>query len=86
MTPEFLLGFTAFGCMVIALFFARFWRASGDRFFVLMASAFAIFALNRTVLGFLEEDSEARPALYVVRLVAFVIILVAIIDKDRRAT
>ena len=85
MTADFLLGATAFGCLVIALFFARFWRVTGDRFFVLMAGAFAVFGLNRIVLGALDPESEARPAVYVIRLLAFVVILVAIVDKDRAA-
>ena len=85
MTDEFLLGFTAFGCLTIGVFFARFWRASGDRFFALMALAFAIFAVNRFALSFLEEDSEARPLIYSVRLIAFLVIIVAIVDKDRRS-
>ena len=47
MSADFLLGATAFGCLVVALFFGRFWRVTGDRFFMLMAGAFAVFGLNR---------------------------------------
>jgi len=82
-SAEFLVGFTAMGCFVIALFFARFWRESRDRFFFWFALAFAIFGVNRVVLGFLDEDSEARPVVYAVRLFAFVLILVAIAEKNR---
>ena len=85
MSPEFVLGFTACGCLAVAVFFTRFWLASRDRFFVLLATAFAIFAVNRIVLGTLDEDNEARPVIYVFRLLAFLVILVAIIDKSRRA-
>lgn len=85
MSAEFLIGFTAFGCLTIAVFFLRFWKASGDRFFIFMASAFLLLALNRIVLGFLDEQHEARPAVYVLRLVAFAGIVVAILDKDRRS-
>ena len=83
MTADFLLGFTSFGCLVIALFFLRFWRTTADRFFALMALAFAVFAGNRVVLGFLEPDSEARPAVYLARLAAFALIVVAIVDRER---
>ena len=83
MSADFLVGFTAMGCFVVALFFARFWRATGDRFFAWFALAFALFGANRCVLGFLSEDNEARPALYVVRLVAFLVIVWAVIDKNR---
>lgn len=79
----FLVGVAACGSFVIALFFARFWRSTGDRFFALMSLAFATFAANRVVLSLLDEASDARPAAYTVRLLAFVIILVAIVDKNR---
>jgi heme/copper-type cytochrome/quinol oxidase subunit 4 len=80
---DFLLGVTTMGCLTVALFFLRFWRVSGDRFFGLFALAFATFAVNRFVLLFLDEEDEARTAVYVVRLVAFLIIIVAIVDKNR---
>jgi hypothetical protein len=83
MSADFLVGFTAMGCFVVALFFVRFWRATGDRFFALFALAFGLFGANRVVLGFLNEGSEARPAIYVVRLLAFLAIVVAIVDKNR---
>jgi Fe2+ transport system protein B len=83
MTADFIVGFTAMGCFVAALFFARFWRSTGDRFFAWFALGFAIFGANRVALGFLSEESEARPALYIVRLVAFVVILAAIAEKNR---
>ena len=83
MSADFLLGSTTFGCLVISLFFLRFWQSTYDRFFALMALAFGMFAVNRMVLGFLDEASEARPALYLVRLAAFVLIAVAIVDRER---
>ena len=83
MSADFLVGFTAMGCFVAALFFVRFWRATGDRFFALFALAFALFGANRVVLGFLNEGNEARPAIYVVRLLAFLVIVAAIVDKNR---
>lgn len=83
MTANFLAGVTAMGCFVAALFFARFWRATRDRFFAWFALGFAIFGANRLVLGLVDENSEARPALYIVRLLAFLVILGAIVEKNR---
>jgi hypothetical protein len=82
-SAEFLVGATAMGCLAIAVFFLRFWRLTGDRFHALFALAFAIFGVNRIVLGFLDEDSEARPIVYLARLLAFLVIAVAIVDKNR---
>jgi hypothetical protein len=83
MTAQFLTGATAMGCMVIALFFVRFWRASEDRFFALFAAAFAILGVNQLVLGFLDEASDARPPLYLMRLLAFGLIAAAVVAKNR---
>jgi hypothetical protein len=80
----FLSGATALACLAIGLFFFRFYRQSGDRFFVLFALAFWVLAGNRAALLFVpEEEESARTAIYVIRLVAFCLILAAIIDKNR---
>ena len=68
----------------IALFFLRFWRHSGDRLLGIFALAFAVFAVNRLILVAVGENNENATYVYLVRLVAFVLILVAIADKNRR--
>ncbi len=79
----FVAGGSAVACLVIALFFLRFWSQTRDRLFAMFALAFAVFALNRSVLAFVDEAAEARPYGYLVRLLAFVLIIVAIVDKNR---
>ena len=83
---DFLSGASAVAAAAIALFFLRFWRESGDRFFALFALAFAIFAANRIALAALDDESEARTIVYVFRALAFGLIVVAIVDKNRPAT
>jgi hypothetical protein len=68
--------------VVAGLFFLRFWRRSHDRLFILFAIAFWVLGVNRVALTFVEQD-ETRTYLYMVRLLAFLIILIAIIDKNR---
>lgn len=80
---EFIAGASTVASAVIALFFLRFWRDTGDRLFAIFSLAFAIFAVNRVVLTILDETNEARTYVYLIRLAAFVLILVAIIDKNR---
>ena len=80
---EFLLGATTMGCLTVAVFFLRFYRITRDRFFAIFALAFATFAVNRFVLLLLDEDDEARTFVYVVRLVAFLLIIAAIVEKNR---
>lgn len=75
---------TAGASAVIALFFLRWWRDSRDRLFLIFAIAFAILAVNRIALFYFAED-ESRSLLYWVRFVAYLCILGAIIDKNRRS-
>jgi hypothetical protein len=67
---------------VAATFFLRFWRKTRDRLFGLFSLAFGVLALNWAALAFTRTD-EIRTWLYGVRLVAFLVILYAIIDKNR---
>ncbi|HEY7120624.1 MAG TPA: DUF5985 family protein [Tepidisphaeraceae bacterium] len=79
---EFMLGGVVVGCLAVGLFFIRFWRRTADRLFLVFAIAFWTLAANWLALAFIDKD-EVRTWLYVVRLVAFVLILAGIIDKNR---
>jgi hypothetical protein len=83
---DFLRGAVAMGFLVATAFFLRFWRESRDRLFALFAVAFLLLATNRLLLVLLQEQRETSLAPYVVRLLAFAIILVAILDKNFRRT
>jgi Family of unknown function (DUF5985) len=80
----FLYGAAAMGCALIGLFFWRFWRQSLDRLFLMFALAFWILAIDRTVLGVLAFATEWREYVFLLRLLAFCLILYGIIDKNRR--
>ena len=80
----FLWGATAAACFVAGLFFLRFWRASRDRFFVYFTVAFWMLGLNWVVLAAIGRSPEAVHPAYVIRLGAFLLILLAIVDKNRR--
>jgi hypothetical protein len=69
---------------VIALFFAKFWVKSRDRLFLMFSGAFALLALQRTAIAMTQEILEQQAPLYLLRLAAFVVIIVAIVDKNRR--
>jgi hypothetical protein len=81
-----ILGAIAMASFVAALFFLKFWRDTGDRFFLLFASAFAIDGLTRLAMSTSEVAAEYEPWFYVPRLLTFVLILIAIIDKNRAGT
>lgn len=78
----FLLGMIAMGCAVVALLFLRFWRTTHDRFFLWFSSAFFIEACNR--VGFVVRGAHADedPTYFIVRIVFFVLIIIAIVDKN----
>jgi hypothetical protein len=67
-----------------AVFFARFWRQTGDRFFVIFAIAFVVLALNYLGLAVFQVDESSRHYFYLMRLVAFLFIIGGIVDKSRR--
>jgi hypothetical protein len=80
---EVLIGAIAALSFCAGLFFFRFWRASGDRFFLLFALSFWIEAVNRVVLYEAVGMNEDAPLYYIVRCIAYTLILVAVIDKNR---
>lgn len=77
-----LLGAIAMGSIVIAFFFFRFWQTTRDRFFLFFALSFAIEGINRAALAVTEHPNEGRPFFYFVRFLTFVLILIAIADKN----
>lgn len=77
----FIAGASAGLAGVASVFFLRFWRGTGDRFFLLFAGAFALFAVNR--IGLISTSREHNVWIYVLRLAAFALIILAIVDKNR---
>ena len=67
---------------VIAIFFLRFYARSRDRLFALFATAFAILSLQRLLLPLAHDWGEGAVLPYGARLLAFVLIIVAIVDKN----
>jgi hypothetical protein len=81
---QFLMGAIAMGSFVIALFFARFWRTSGDRLFGFFALSFLLLGVTRIGLVLFNDAEEGATHWYWLRLVSFLLILGAIVDKNRR--
>ncbi|HEY7613921.1 MAG TPA: DUF5985 family protein [Gemmatimonadales bacterium] len=71
------------GYVVAGLFFLRFWRETRDRLFLIFAGAFWILGVQRLALAFMGNMVEDDTGLYLVRLFAFLLILGAIVDKNR---
>lgn len=79
---QFLSGGILMACFVCCLFFFRGWRQSGERLLLLFGIAFALLTFERVALASLREFSESRPEVYLMRLTAFLIIIVAIVQKN----
>lgn len=65
------------------MFFLRFWRDTADRLFLFFAAAFWLLATSWLLLAFFDPTDETRPYVYALRLLAFLLIIVATIDKNR---
>jgi hypothetical protein len=80
----FMLGAIAMASFIAGLFFLRFWRDTGDRLFGIFAAAFCLLGVTRVGLALSTQPLEGYTMWYWVRLAAFVLIFVAIVDKNRR--
>lgn len=78
---SFLPGAIAMGFAIAGLFFFRFWRDTLDRLFLLFALSFWLQAMTRVALS-LVGGSEERTYWYLVRLLAFLLIVAAIAMKN----
>jgi len=79
---EFLSGGITLGFLVGAVFFARFWRRTSDRLFLAFSIAFVLLALNQALAWYLGDADERVGYTYLLRVLGFVLILIAVIDKN----
>jgi hypothetical protein len=80
---QLISGALVMGYFVAGLYFLRFWRDTRDRLFGIFAAAFWLLAAQRAALALTADPTGEQVVLYSVRLLAFVLILAAIIDKNR---
>ena len=69
--------------LVAALLFLRYWLSSRERFFLYFAASFAIEAVNRAVSALAGVPGDESALHFTVRLLAYLLILLAIWDKNR---
>jgi uncharacterized membrane protein HdeD (DUF308 family) len=78
----FLLGVIATASLTAGVFFLKFWSKTRDSLFLAFGLAFVIEGLNRCAVLMLARPNEGSPYIYGVRLLAFLIILTAILHKN----
>jgi Ni/Fe-hydrogenase subunit HybB-like protein len=79
-----LLGGLIASCFFAAVFFMRFWHRTRDRFHLFFAAAMLLLSVNCGAVAGTTAAGEAHHEIYLVRLLAFVLILIAIVDRNRR--
>lgn len=84
MLNALLLGAVAMASSIASLFFVRYWRKTGDFLFLLFALAFIVDAFTRIVLGLNLVGNETEPAIYLGRLITFLLIILGIAFKNRK--
>ncbi len=81
---DFLSGAISMGFLVCGLFFLRFWRDSRDELFLAFALAFALLSVGQAFLALAGIPLEERSWIYLLRLAAFLLIILAILRKNLR--
>ena len=79
----FLQGISSMGAFACGLFFVRFWRQSRDALFAFFGAAFLFLGLSWTLLALSASAEDTRPYIYGLRLIAFVLIILGTVLKNR---
>jgi hypothetical protein len=78
-----LVGAIGVAAFIAGLFFLRFWKTTRDRFFLFFALSFWIEGAHRIAIQLWLGPDEASPLAYLPRLLAYGLIIAAIIHKNR---
>jgi hypothetical protein len=79
---DFLLGAIALASAIAGLVFLRFYRRTRDRFFLYFVASFWLEAISRWCTSALHWSDDDSNMMYALRIVAYGLILAAIIDKN----
>lgn len=84
MIDDFLGGAVAMGFAVAALFFLKFWRRTREGLFLAFGGSFLLLGATQALLTPSRVPTEERSWLYLLRLIAFLLILAALWWQNRR--
>lgn len=79
---DFVYGVLATGYFIAGVFFLRFWARMRERLFLIFALAFWLLAVSQTLLGVLDLEREEQSWLYLIRLMAFTLIIAGIVSVN----
>ena len=80
---QFLLGMLVAFSAAISVLFLKFWRGSRDRLFAFFSAAFALMAIDWLTHALVSPRHESQHYLFVIRVVAFLLIIAGIVSKNR---
>ena len=83
MIVGFLIGVIVTASLTASLYFLKFWKQTRDTLFLGFSAAFAIEGVNRIAFLLVDHPNEGNPAIYTVRLFSYLLILAAIVNKNR---
>ena len=86
MLLSFLSGAITMGFAVAGLFFLRFWSRTREALFLAFAFAFWLLGLNQALLALADIPVEESSWVFLLRLAAFVLIIVAVVAKNRKGS
>ena len=78
----FLSGAVTAGFLIASLFFLSFWRRTRDSLFAAFSAAFLLLAANQALVALAGIPEEHRSSVYLLRLAAFALLIVAIVRKN----
>ena len=81
-STDFISGSIAAVFFVGAMFFLRFWTRTRDVLFGGFAGAFFLLALGQVLTAVLALEAEERTWIYLMRLAAFVTIIISVVRKN----
>ena len=82
----YLSGLITMGYLACGLFFAKFWWRSRDFLFLAFAVAFWLMAADASLLSVLPPQDPRRVWVYLLRIPAYLLIVLAIVRKNVDAT
>jgi len=77
----FLYGIIFASALTATIFFLQFWRNTKDRLFLYFGLCFGLLGIERLILAFMSLEKEHT--VFFIRLLAFSLIIVAIVQKNR---
>ena len=77
MMEQFLQGAIAMGFLTAGLMFLKFWRRTHELLFLAFSGAFWLLGIQQVWLALTQIPVEERSPLYLLRLLAFILIIAA---------